>query len=152
MIDDENELNALYQSLVFEHSKKPRNFGKIECSCHTKGKNPSCGDEIDLYVKPNASQSIIEDIKFTGEGCALCIASTSLMTQIIKGKEIDKSILIVNDFIKFIIEDDLLEEDYEPLHIFNGVKNFPLRVKCVLLGWRALEKSINKIKEGSYGN
>lgn len=152
MIDDDDELNDLYQSLVFEHSKKPRNFGTLECSCHTKGKNPSCGDEIDLYVKTNANQSLIEDIKFTGEGCALCIASTSLMTQAIKGKDIITATNTVQNFITFIVEDNSLAGEYEPLHIFNGVKNFPLRVKCVLLGWRALEKSINKIKDGSYGN
>lgn len=152
MIDNDDELNELYQSLVFEHSKKPRNFGAIECSCHTKGKNPSCGDEIDLYVKTDVNQSIIEDIKFTGEGCALCIASTSLMTQAIKGKDIITATNTVQNFIHFIVEDNTLNEEYEPLHIFSGVKNFPLRVKCVLLGWRALEKSINKIKDGSCGN
>jgi nitrogen fixation NifU-like protein len=153
MIEDNDELNELYQSLVFEHSKKPRNFGTIECSCHTKGKNPSCGDEINLYVKSDTNQSVIDDIKFTGEGCALCIASTSLMTQAIKGKDLKKATKITEDFIKFITEDATLEEEYEPLHIFSGVKNFPLRVKCVLLGWRALEKSINKIKdESSHGN
>lgn len=152
MIDDDDELNDLYQSLVFEHSKKPRNFGHLDCACHTKGKNPSCGDEIDLYIKTDLTNSIVEDIKFTGEGCALCIASTSLMTQIIKGKYIVETTQTVEDFIKFIVEDNSLAEKYEPLHIFNGVKNFPLRVKCVLLGWRALEKSINKIKEGSCGN
>ena len=152
MIDNDDELNELYQSLVFEHSKKPRNFGILECSCHTKGKNPSCGDEVDLYVKTDVSRTIVEDIKFTGEGCALCIASASLMTQAIKGKNIITATNTVQDFINFIVEDNTLDEEYEPLHIFNGVKNFPLRVKCVLLGWRALEKSINKIKDGSYGS
>lgn len=142
--DDEEELNHLYQSLVLEHSKKPKNYGEIECSCHTKGKNPSCGDEINLYVKSNNSH--IEEIKFTGEGCALCIASTSLMTQMTKNKSLIESEQTVNDFINFIVNNSDLAEKYEPLHIFQGVKNFPLRVKCVLLGWRALEKSISQAK------
>jgi nitrogen fixation NifU-like protein len=146
MIDSDDELNDLYQSLVLEHSKRPRNFGAIECSCHTKGKNPSCGDTVDLYVKANENQSSIEEIKFTGEGCALCIASTSLMTQATKGKNLFETEKMVQDFISFIVDDNELSEIYEPLHIFQGVKNFPLRVKCVLLGWRALEKSISQIK------
>jgi len=145
MIDNE-ELDELYQTLVLEHSRRPRNFGKLECSCHTKGKNPSCGDEIDLFVKTNSTNDKIEDIKFTGQGCALCIASTSMMTQKIKGKAISESNVIIQDFIKFITENKEIGEDYEPLQIFQGVKNFPLRVKCVLLGWRALEKNINDIK------
>jgi nitrogen fixation NifU-like protein len=144
---DNEELNELYQTLVFEHSKKPRNFGEIECSCHTKGKNPSCGDEIDLFVKTNEEKTTINEIKFTGQGCALCIASTSMMTQAVKGKSLLNSEIAVKEFINFIIEEDhILDEKYEPLHIFKGVKNFPLRVKCVLLGWRALEKSIQKVK------
>ena len=102
MIDNDEDLNNLYQSLVLEHSKKPRNFGSLQCSCHTKGKNPSCGDTIDLYVKTDESKSSIEDIKFTGEGCALCIASTSLMTQAVKGKSLDESNKMVHDFIEFI--------------------------------------------------
>lgn len=145
MIDD-SELNDLYQSLVLEHSRKPRNFGKIECTCHTPGKNPSCGDEVHLYVKADDRKSIIEDIKFIGEGCALCIASTSLMTQAIKGKSVVESKETVDSFINFIVNNITLDEKHEPLHIFNGVKNFPLRVKCVLLGWRALEKSLLEIK------
>ena len=148
---DYEELNELYQTLVLEHSKKPRNFGTIECSCHTKGKNHSCGDEIDLYVKPDSSNTIVEDVKFKGEGCALCIASTSMMTQAIKGKSIDYSKEILNSFINFIINEENLDDKYEPLHIFQGVKNFPLRVKCVLLGWRALEKSLLDIK-ANHGN
>ncbi len=146
MIDNE-ELNELYQTLVLEHSKRPRNFGTLECSCQTKGKNPSCGDEINLFIKPNSEKNIIEDVKFNGEGCALCIASTSLMTQAIKGNSIEVSEKLLTEFIEFITEDKELNEKYEPLHIFQGVKNFPLRVKCVLLGWRALEKSISAIKE-----
>lgn len=147
MIDNDEDLNNLYQSLVLEHSKKPRNFGSLQCSCHTKGKNPSCGDTIDLYVKTDESKSSIEDIKFTGEGCALCIASTSLMTQAVKGKSLDESNKMVHDFIEFIVSEKQLSQEYEPLHIFQGVRNFPLRVKCVLLGWRAFEKSISQIKE-----
>lgn len=151
MIENE-ELNELYQALVLEHSRKPRNFGEISCSCHTKGKNPSCGDEIDLYVKVDSNHQKIEDIKFTGEGCALCIASTSLMTQQVKNKNIENAEQTVKDFIDFITTDKTLDEDYEPLHIFDGVKNFPLRVKCVLLGWRALETNLKKNKSGNYGN
>lgn len=144
--ENKEELNELYQTLVLEHSKRPRNFGKIECSCYAKGKNPSCGDEIDLYLKPNSSNDIVEDLKFTGEGCALCIASTSLMTQKIKNKSVIEAKEIVQEFISFIINETKLSNKNEPLGIFNSLKNFPLRIKCVLLGWRALEKLLNDLK------
>lgn len=139
---DKEELDDLYQSLVLEHSKRPRNFGAIKCSCHTKGKNPSCGDEINIYLIIGKDNNV-EEIKFDGQGCALSIASASLMTQTVKGKNVEDAKLIIDNFINFIKEDVSLEEKYEPLHIFGGVKNFPLRVKCVLLGWRAFEQALN---------
>jgi len=143
---DNSELNELYQSIIIEHSKRPRNFGHIECSYHTIGKNPSCGDEVNLYIKTDDNKSRIEDIKFNGEGCALSIASASLMTQLVKGKTLIDSKDIINSFINFIVNNETLDEKYKLLHIFDGVKNFPLRVKCVLLSWRALEKFNSQIK------
>lgn len=142
---DKELIQELYQSLIREHSKKPRNFGILcPCSCHHKGKNPSCGDELELYILTD-KENIITDIKFTGDGCALFLSSTSLMTQLIKGKNINEAIKILEDFIAFIIEDDIiLNEDYAPLHIFDNIKNFPLRVKCVLLPWRTLEHILTK--------
>lgn len=136
-------LDELYENLVLEHSRKPKNFGKLTCNCHSqKGKNPSCGDQLELFI--NVDNHLIKDVKFEGEGCALSISSASLMTQAIKNKNIDDVKKLLNQFILFINENKDLDEDYEPLHIYKNVHNFPLRVKCVLLPWRTLEKIIEK--------
>lgn len=132
----ETELDELYQTLIREHSKKPKNFGKIECHCHhQKGKNPSCGDEIDIYI--DIDKNNIKNINFTGEGCALCIASTSILTETLKGKDIKEAIEIITNFIDFIVREHPIK--IKKLTILGGVRNFPLRVKCVLLGWRTAE-------------
>jgi len=136
-------LDELYENLVLEHSRKPINFGKLTCNCHSqKGKNPSCGDQLELFIDVN--NNLIKDVKFEGEGCALSISSASLMTQAIKNKNVDDVKKLLNQFILFINENKELDEDYEPLHIYKNVHNFPLRVKCVLLPWRTLEKIIEK--------
>lgn len=138
---EQEMLDELYESLVLEHSRKPRNFGKITCTCQSqKGKNPSCGDQLELFLL--IENDLIKEVKFEGEGCALSMSSSSLMTQAIKGKSIIEAKKILNQFVLFIIENNELDENYEPLHIFKNVHNFPLRVKCVLLPWRTLEKII----------
>lgn len=144
---DQELIEELYQSLILEHSKNPRNFGVLDnCYCHEKGKNASCGDQLDIYVSLDEN-NIISDIKFTGEGCAIFVSSASLMTQLLKGKSVEQSIKILSDFVTFIMEDDtILNEDYAPLHIFENVKNFPLRVKCALLPWRTLQYLLNQSK------
>ena len=136
---DKETITELYQSMILDHSRTPRNFGKLECTCLShNGKNASCGDEIELFIEIDSA--IIKNIKFIGEGCALSMASTSMMTQLIKNKTIEESIIIINAFINFILHDNIeLNENYEPIHIFENIKNFPSRVKCVLLAWRTLE-------------
>lgn len=135
-------IEELYQSMILEHSKHPRNFGNLTCSCFSKGKNPSCGDEITLFIDKYNNE--IKDIKFEGKGCAISMASSSLMTQAVKGKTVQEAQALLNDFISFILEDKELDDKYEPLHIFTGVKKFPLRVKCVLLSWRTMEHILKK--------
>ena len=140
---EEEILAELYESIVLDHSRKPRNFGKLTCLCHVqKGKNPSCGDNLELFLL--IENNIVKEVKFEGEGCALCMSSASLMTQAIKKQSIEETKKILNQFILFINENNFLDEDYEPLHIFKNVHNFPLRVKCVLLPWRTLEKIIKE--------
>lgn len=137
---ENSELDELYQTMVLEHSKKPRNFGTLENSLYAKGKNPSCGDEIDLYLQLDNNH--IHDVKFKGQGCALCIASTSIFTDLIKGKEKEKANEIITEFVDFITKEK--ETNIEKLKIFEGIKKFPLRVKCVLLGWRTAESLLKK--------
>jgi nitrogen fixation protein NifU and related proteins len=137
---DNSELDELYQTMVLEHSKKPRNFGTLENSLYAKGKNPSCGDEIDLYM--HIEGNYIKDVKFKGQGCALCIASTSIFTDLVKGKDSNKATETINEFVDFITKEK--ETNIEKLQIFEGIKKFPLRVKCVLLGWRTAESLLKK--------
>lgn len=143
---DKSMISELYQSLILEHSRKPRNFGQMDCSCaqcfQAKGNNPSCGDQLNLQVLFNGE--CIENIKFEGQGCALSMASASLMTQYIKNTNLLQAQQAIEDFIHFIIENVELNEAYEPLHIFEGVRNYPLRVKCVLLSWRTLENILQQ--------
>jgi nitrogen fixation NifU-like protein len=144
MLDDldEDELKELYQSIVLEHSKKPLNFGFIDNITPIYGHNPSCGDKVILYV--NKENNKVTDIKFQGEGCALCLASTSIMTSIIKNKDIPFIKKLISEFSSLIQGNiPAIESDHlEVLNVFKQVKNFPSRGKCVMLGWRALEKSI----------
>lgn len=145
---DQEDIRELYQSLVLSHSKKPHNFGILEpCSCHQSGKNVSCGDELELYLLFNKDKTNIEKIQFTGEGCALFMSSSSMMTDLIKGKNIEESNIIVQQFFNFLLNDNqILDDKFEPLHIFESVKNIPSRIKCVALPWRTFEYLIkNKI-------
>jgi nitrogen fixation NifU-like protein len=138
---DDDLINELYESLVLEHSRHPRNFGKLECNCHIqKGKNPSCGDEITLYL--GIENNLIKNIKFEGQGCALCMSSSSLMTQGIKNKTIPEAKEFLCSFIDFIVKETELNEKFEPMHVYKNIHKYPLRVKCVLLPWRTLEKSL----------
>lgn len=141
---DKDTINELYSSLVLEHSRKPRNFGSLTCGCHKKGRNASCGDELMLHVHVN-EQQLIQDIKFEGNGCALFMSSSSLMTQFVKNKPVAEVNNAIARFIEFVIKDDIeLDEEFEPLHIFGNVKQFPARVKCLLLPWRTLEGSLQQ--------
>ena len=136
---DDDELDELYQSLIFEHSKKPYNFKKIShCNCSQIGKNPSCGDKLEIFV--NINQNKIQDISFIGEGCALSMASASFLMKKIEHLSLEEAKSIINRFIEFILNKGNLIDSDEPLHIFYNVNKFPLRVKCVLLSWRTMEK------------
>lgn len=138
---DKQDILELYDSLVMDHSKRPRNFGFLDTKLVGQGMNPSCGDKIILYAIIN--NGLIEDVKFNGEGCALCISSCSLMIQQIIGMSIKEAQTYINSFTNFILKEEPLPEDYAPLHIYENVHKYPLRVKCVLLSWRAMENLLN---------
>lgn len=155
-------LKEMYQDLVLDYSKKPLNYRVIEsCSCNKIGKNPMCGDLVQLFLKEKSG--IIEDISFVGSGCAMSMASSSILTKVLKGKNIEEAKKILYSFIHSIVSLDNDEQenesehktyidlsvldDYDELGIFKGVINFPTRIKCVLLPWRTFEKLIQEIKE-----
>lgn len=136
-------LDELYQQVILDHSKRPRNYGEIaEGAVKVEGYNPSCGDEIQLWLKRDAHGAVGE-VKFTGQGCAISRASASLMTAKVKGKsEADARALIqsFHDIVSGAKEGDPIA--LGDLTLFQGVRRFPQRVKCAMLAWRALEQAL----------
>ena len=141
-----NELiKELYQEIILDHGQDPRNFG--ECDPFNKsadGHNPLCGDSLKLTFLIN-NDDIIEDIKFTGEGCAISLASASLMTEKLKGKKIDIAEKIFNDFTSLVSGsgDDLkILNEEDSLYALKGVGGFPMRVKCATMAWHAFKSAL----------
>lgn len=138
------EFEELYQQVILDHSKRPRNFGSLENpAVHVQGDNPSCGDEIELHVRFGA-EGAVEDIRFTGVGCAISQASASLMTLKLKGKSRTEAAQILGDFTRIVTS---REENEAPRHLGDlrllaGVRKFPQRVKCAMLAWRAFEQAL----------
>ena len=143
-----NELSELYQEVILDHNKNPRNFGQLECYNHyANGHNPLCGDRMELYLY--IEDNIIKDIKFNGSGCAISKASASVMTIILKGKSIEEAKKLFNDFHTAVTSDpNKLEEDLNlgKLNVFCGVREFPARVKCASLAWHTLLTAIDNVQ------
>ena len=147
------DLKQLYQDIILEHGKSPRNFGK--CKKHThqaKGYNPLCGDQVEVYLKLN-NQKKVEDLTFEGSGCAISIASTSIMTELVKGKSLKIAKKIVLDFLNMIKNtqefnsEDLDEDQKTKIMSLSGVKQFPMRVKCATLAWHTFTSALEGKKE-----
>jgi len=142
-------LKELYQEIILEHGQNPRNLGKTDgFNKDAKGHNPLCGDNVHVFLKLNG-QKIVEGISFEGSGCAISMASASIMTDLVRGKEEIEVKEIVNDFLEMIKEKDklnnkILEDDEKTkLMCLSGVKNYPMRVKCATLSWHTLTSAIN---------
>ena len=134
-------LNKLYEQMILEHNKNPRNFKQVDpCTHSSHGHNPLCGD--DYVVSIRVKDGIIDDIGFEGMGCAISKASGSLMTETLIGKPIDFVLDIKDKFINLVTEDDAVKENLGKLVVFEGVKKYPVRVKCAALVWRALEDAL----------
>ncbi|MCH9021759.1 MAG: SUF system NifU family Fe-S cluster assembly protein [Planctomycetes bacterium] len=140
----------LYQQLILEHNKKPKNFRKIESPTHfAEGFNPLCGDRYFIYLTLN-DQQVIEDIAFEGEGCAISKASASMMTQTLKGKTIEQAKDLFDQFRRLVLGrlDDQNEKDnLGKLAVFSGVSKFPARVKCAALSWHTMSGAINNTQQ-----
>ena len=146
-------LKELYQEIILDHGKNPRNLRRAEnFNKDAKGHNPLCGDKVHIYLKLNENKKV-EDISFEGQGCAISMASASIMTDLLKGKEEFEIKEIVNDFLDMIKEKDQLnsnilnEDDKTKLMCLSGVKQYPMRVKCATLSWHTLTSAINKSQE-----
>ena len=147
-------LKELYQEIILDHGKNPRNLRKSEnFNKDAKGHNPLCGDKVHIYLKIDENKKV-EDISFEGQGCAISMASASIMTDLLKGKEEFEIKEIVNDFLDMIKEKDQLnnnilkEDDKTKLMCLSGVKQYPMRVKCATLSWHTLVSAFdNKTDE-----
>ena len=147
------ELKELYQEIILDHAKNPRNKRKCEGYNHdAKAHNPLCGDKVHIYLKLD-EQKKVQDISFEGQGCAISMASASIMTDLVKGKEEHEVKEIVEDFLEMIKEKDQLNnkilEDNEKTKLMSlsGVKKYPMRVKCATLSWHTLTSAIDNTQE-----
>ena len=144
-----DELDEIYNDLIMEHSMNSYNKKKLENpTCCEMGHNPNCGDEIEIQIKLNGN--VIEDMAFTGHGCAISQASTSIMIDTLKGKTIEEAKEIIATFIDMIKRETKNEEDLKKLEdaiAFKNVSNMPARVKCALLAWHTIEDLLNKQEE-----
>ena len=146
-------LKQLYQDIILEHGKSPRNLGKCEGYSHTaKGYNPLCGDKVHVYLKIDTEKKV-ENLTFEGDGCAISLASASIMTELVKGKSFKETKEIMNAFLNMIkntseIQSNYLDDDQKiKLMSLSGVKQFPMRVKCATLSWHTLNSAMEGKKE-----
>lgn len=130
------ELKALYHDVILEHGRHPRNFKTLEGATHSlEGFNPLCGDKLTLYLKIGTG-GVIEDIGFFGAGCAISMASASLMTESMKGKTIGEAEALFNAFHQMVMRERV--EENQKWRVLAGVREFPARVKCATLAWHTL--------------
>jgi nitrogen fixation protein NifU and related proteins len=145
----DDDIRELYQEVILDHGKHPRNFrhpGDANHEAH--GNNPLCGDRLTVYVRLGEDQRI-EDAAFEGRGCAISVASASMMTDIVRGKTVSEVEALFDDFHKMCMGEDEgvalrgPEEDLDKLRVLSGVRQFPMRVKCATLAWHTLNEAVH---------
>jgi nitrogen fixation protein NifU and related proteins len=141
------DLRELYQDIILDHGRHPRNFGKLPHPSHlAHGHNPLCGDKVTIYLTVEGER--IADVKFEGRGCAISTASSSLMTEVLKGKTVEEAKQLFQSFHAKVTGGaaptlpETLEDDAERLEPLTGVKAYPVRVKCATLPWHAVEAAL----------
>ncbi|MFA5520406.1 MAG: SUF system NifU family Fe-S cluster assembly protein [Castellaniella sp.] len=140
------DLRELYQEVIFDHNRNPRNFRNMEDADHmADGHNPLCGDLLTVFVK--VKDGIIEDVSFVGQGCAISTASASLMTEAVKGQPVDEVESLFNDIHLLLTEARPEGRDFGKLEVLSGVREFPARVKCASLAWHTLHNAIMRAGE-----
>ncbi len=140
-----SELSELYQQVILDHNKKPRNFRKLESANHSaEGFNPLCGDHLTIYL--DLEDDAVKEISFEGSGCAISKAAASMMTQAVKGKTKDEAEQLFSSFHNMVTS-ELNEDDAADrlgnLRVFSGVREFPVRVKCATLPWHTMHAALN---------
>lgn len=138
----EGELDSLYQDIILDHSKNPRNSGYLEGATHSaRENNPLCGDRVSVYLTVHNAE--ITDLKFEARGCAISVASASMMGQMVKGKSITEAQKLFKQFIELINGSDVGDGfELKELESLSGVKQFPTRIKCATLSWHALQRAL----------
>ena len=137
-----NDLRDLYQEVILDHNKKPRNFKAMEAPTHeAKGHNPLCGDRVTVYLEVQGDT--IKNITFQGQGCAISTASASLMTEALKGKTVAEAEQLFQRFHDLVTSDQKPPSDIGKLAVLMGVRDYPSRVKCATLSWHAMQAALH---------
>lgn len=138
-----SELRDLYQEIILDHYKRPRNFCAMDCPNHqAEGRNPLCGDHVKVYLRIAGGR--VEEISFQGGGCAICTASCSLMTEAVRGKTVAETAALFEGFHHMLTGvADEAGVDLGKLHAFEGVREYPVRVKCATLAWHTLKAAMD---------
>ena len=141
-----SDLRELYQEVIFDHYKTPRNCHVLDCANHqADGYNPLCGDQVTVYLK--VENGVIEDLSFKGTGCAISTASASLMTEALKGKKIEEVEHLFEDFHQMVTAQETTPHpELGKLEALAGVREFPARVKCATLAWHTLQAALKNQK------
>ena len=146
------ELKELYQEIILDHAKNPRNKGKFAGFSHdAKAHNPLCGDKVHIFIKLDKDKNI-KELSFEGEGCAISLASASILTDILKGKDLSFTKKITDDFLKMlknkgkITINSLSEDQITTINSLSGVQEFPMRIKCTTMAWHTVLSALNKEK------
>ena len=146
------QLTDLYQEIILDHSKNPKKFGVLDrYTCTAEGNNPMCGDQLTVYV--NVKDNIVSDVSYRARGCAISVASASIMSQMIKGKKLEEVNILFDKFHRLCMGEDIEEdEDTETLQALSGVSKFPTRVKCATMSWHAVKEAIHDEKQITLDN
>lgn len=141
-----SDLRELYQEVILDHNKSPRNFRELaDADTHAHGDNPLCGDVVTVYLKLDGDA--LEDVTFQGSGCAISQASASMMTEVVRGKSPEEARELAARFRSLLTDDRPSDESFDPaalgkLAVFAGVKDYPMRVKCATLAWHTLTAAL----------
>jgi nitrogen fixation NifU-like protein len=145
-----DELRELYQEVILEHGKNPRNFhASDEATNEARGYNPLCGDQLVIYLKLDGEKRVV-DASFLGKGCAICMASASMMTELLKGRSYDEAQSLFEAFHDMCTGEENgheMPEDVEKLQVLSGVREFPTRVKCATLPWHTMVAALQGEEE-----
>ena len=145
-MSDNDDLRDLYQEIILDHNRRPRNFGALPAANRrAQGDNPLCGDQITLYLE--VADDVIRGVSFQGSGCAISTASASLMTESLKGKTRAEALHLLDEFHELLTTDVQAAKDLGKLRVFCGVRDYPARVKCATLAWHTLRTALDDTGE-----